>query len=108
MKKVKITVLKTHYFKDLAEEYCNSSTSTCPCFQLGQEFLADFDQPDGFCGWAWNDIQKYVVTLLGGGDFASGAYDGWMKTRNTMIASCTDGIRPVVFKLELIEELEPI
>jgi uncharacterized repeat protein (TIGR04076 family) len=27
----------------------------------------------------------------------------WMRDRNTMIACCSDGIRPVVFKIEKID-----
>ncbi|MDQ1266171.1 MAG: hypothetical protein QG635_1323, partial [Bacteroidota bacterium] len=38
-----------------------------------------------------------------GADFSSGAFEGWMKNPDTMITCCTDGIRPVVFKLETIE-----
>jgi uncharacterized repeat protein (TIGR04076 family) len=37
----------------------------------------------------------------GGGAFFDGR---WMKQENTMIACCNDGVRPVVFKLERIDE----
>jgi uncharacterized repeat protein (TIGR04076 family) len=54
------------------------------------------EKPEDFaCGWAWNDIQKMVLALMAGGNFRQ-----WMKEENTYIAWCTDGVKPVVFKLE--------
>lgn len=29
---------------------------------------------------------------------------GWVKKENTMIACCSDGTRPVIFKIERIDE----
>jgi len=52
--------------------------------------------PPDFCSWAWADIQRDVAHLALGGDFP------WMKQRGTMITCCTDGLRPVVFRLERI------
>jgi uncharacterized repeat protein (TIGR04076 family) len=52
--------------------------------------------PPSFCSWAWGDIQRDVAHLAMGGDFP------WMRQRGTMITCCTDGLRPVVFKLERI------
>jgi uncharacterized repeat protein (TIGR04076 family) len=52
-----------------------------------------------FCDWAWNDIHKVLLTLRKQGNFAP-----WMKDGNTIIACCTDGLKPVVFKVERIEE----
>ena len=49
--------------------------------------------PEGFCCWAWCDIQKYVLTLARGGNFR-GAKPG------AFITCCTDGFRPVLFKVE--------
>ena len=31
-------------------------------------------------------------------------YGDWMKTPGTAICSCNDGIRPVIFKLEVTDE----
>lgn len=103
MSKVKITVLKRCLNTELADEYCNCKVDLCPTFKEGQEFIASFDMPDGFCGSAWNDISKYVMTLISGGNFSKDFFDGWMKDDNQMIACCSDGIRPVVFKIERIE-----
>jgi uncharacterized repeat protein (TIGR04076 family) len=52
--------------------------------------------PEGFCSWAWADVQKYVLTLARGGNFL-GVKPG------RFITCCTDGFRPVVFQLERIE-----
>jgi len=52
--------------------------------------------PEGFCSWAWADIQRDVIHMGLGGDFP------WMKKPGVMISCCTDGLRPVVFKLERI------
>jgi len=99
----KITVLKTMLNQDLAEEFRNPNMGVgpCPFFHEGQEFLVEEmgEKPEDFaCGWAWNDIHKMVLALMAGGNFRQ-----WMKEENTYIACCTDGIKPVVFKLERID-----
>ncbi len=50
--------------------------------------------PEGFCTWAWNDIYKVVLTLRFNGDFP------WYEERGVMICCCTDGLRPVIFRVE--------
>lgn len=104
MTKCKITVLKRTINKDIAQEYCEQEFTACPKFQEGQEFIAGFEKPDGFCSWAWCDISKYLTVLLSSGNFSEGLFEGWMKDKNTMIACCTDGMRPVIFKLEKLED----
>lgn len=104
MKKCRITVLKKDLHEDLANDYCRSVVGACPCFKEGEVFIAGFEQPEGFCGWAWNDIYKFISVLLSGGNYSTGLFDGWMKNENEMLACCTDAVRPVTFKIELIEE----
>lgn len=104
MPKCKITVIKKTINTDIAEEYCQNKVDTCPCFEVGQEFIAGFEKPVNFCDWAWNDLLRFVTALLTRGNFANGIFEGWMKDERTMIACCTDGVRPVVFKLERIED----
>ena len=100
MPKMKITVLKKEFYQDLADEYCQPDTSLCQVFAEGQEFIIeDGNKPENFCGWAWNDIHKCYLTLRHGGDFVP-----WMKEDNVIIACCTDGIRPVVFKVERVAD----
>lgn len=100
MAKCKITVLKKTINQDLADEYCQSATGPCTSFAEGDEFIVGLEKPVDFCAWAWHDLTPYLATLLAGGSFAGEIFDGWMKDDHTMIACCTDGIRPVVFKLE--------
>ena len=97
---LKITVLKKTYNEDLAEEYCGEGGAICSAFSEGQVFEVEgLDQPKEFCAWAWDDIHKVILTLRSGGSFSP-----WMKKDNTIIACCSDGIRPVVFKIERLAE----
>jgi uncharacterized repeat protein (TIGR04076 family) len=102
MPKFKITVLKRMANQDLADKYCvPEATAPCPYFTDGQEFIVESGgrQPENFCGWAWNDIHKSYLVLRHGGGFS-----GWMKDEDTIIACCTDGIRPVVFEVKRLED----
>jgi len=99
----KITVLKRTLNPELAQEYCEGEVTSCPCFTEGQEFVCGLDKPEGFCDWAWRDIHPMVAVLLAGGNFSHGIFAGWMTNERTMIGCCSDGIRPVVFRIELIE-----
>ncbi|MFX1253633.1 MAG: TIGR04076 family protein [Promethearchaeota archaeon] len=100
--KCKITVLRKTLHKDFAETYCQREVGLCEAFEEGQEFIFENLKPEKFCSWAWNDIYKVVLTLMQGGNF--GSTWKWMKEDNTMIACCTDGIRPVIFKIERIDD----
>jgi len=104
MSRCKITVMKRTLNPELAEEYCQGEVTRCENFQEGQEFTTSFAKPKRFCDWAWNDIHQYVAALLAGGNFSGDLFNGWMKDEKTMIACCTDGIRPVVFRIERIED----
>jgi len=96
--KVKITVMKRLRHGDLLEEYAQGAWPACDVFEEGQEFIVNerVEMPGGFCSWAWADIQKYAMALARGADF-DGVKPG------VSIASCTDGFRPVVFRLERVE-----
>ena len=96
----KITVLKLMYNADLAGAYRRPEIhkGPCPFFSEGQEFVVQHlgERPADFpCDWAWNDIHKILFAMQLGGKFSN-----WMVDENTFIACCTDGIKPVVFKLE--------
>ena len=103
MAKCKITVLRRMFNEDLANEYCQEEAAPCPVFNEGQEFIYDHqgegNKPGNFCEWAWNDIYKTVITLA-----SKGTFGYWMKDDKSIIQCCTDGIRPVVFKVERIDE----
>jgi uncharacterized repeat protein (TIGR04076 family) len=101
MSQIKISVLRKMTNDDFAEEYClhGLSASNCPTFQVGQEFLSiDLEKPQNFCNWAWDDIFKYVSLMHCGGNMGD-----HMKYNDTIIACCTDGIRPVVFRIDKME-----
>lgn len=102
MAKCRITVLKRTLHQDLAEQYCNGEVGPCPHLEDGQEFICNGleEKPEGLCDWAWRDIYSVVVTMMAGGNFAGDIFDGYMKDEKTMITCCTDGIRPVIFKVE--------
>lgn len=89
--------------QDFAEQYCKDEAAPCEVFTEGQEFIYDHhgegSKPQNFCEWAWNDIYKSVITLASKGTFGS-----WMKEEGIIIVCCTDGIRPVVFKVERLDE----
>jgi uncharacterized repeat protein (TIGR04076 family) len=98
---IKIAVLKKTFDRALADEYCQPGTGPCPLFEEGQEFLVTENErrPEGFCDWAWNDINKVYLLLRQGGGFG-----GIMKDNRSFVRCCTGGIRPVMFLLERIEE----
>jgi uncharacterized repeat protein (TIGR04076 family) len=87
--------------RDLADKYATDveSFGGCELYHEGQEFVIEGTpaKPAGFCDWAWGDIHKDVVTVMFGGDFP------WMTRPGTSINCCTDGLRPVVFKIERID-----
>lgn len=99
--KIKITVLRKMINKDFAEKYCQENVTYCPVFTEGQKFIynhtGDGNKPKNFCEHAWNDIYPTVMTLA-----SKGTFIGWMKKEGENIVCCTDGIRPVVFKVERI------
>jgi len=103
MVKIKITVLKRMFNEDLANQYSKEEVAPCPVFSEGQEFIYDpygeGNKPEKFCDHAWVDIYKLVFTLASNGSFPT-----WMKNENSIIGCCTDGIRPVVFNIERINE----
>ncbi len=88
----KITVVKRSVQLDLAERFRNGQVKQCDVFKDGQEFRVSepWFPPEGFCQWAWADIRSYVSANFHGGDFPT-------------VACCTDGFRPVHFRIERVE-----
>ena len=101
MADIKITVLKKMDNKQLFGanpplEF--TGEPICEKFEEGQEFISkEGGYPEGFCTWAYADIQRDLIHLRLGGDFP------WFKEKGAILSSCTDGARPVIFKLERIE-----
>ncbi len=97
MAKVKITVVKKMANPDLVEQYGKGVVLPCDRFEEGQEFLLDKPaKPENFCSWAWADIHRDITILMFDGNLP------WINQPGTGIACCTDGLRPVVFKLERV------
>ena len=106
--KVKITVLKAIEPELIYGDKVPIHNETwephvrCPVHKEGQEYFVyhNYDKPEGFCPGAWSDIRETVSVLHIGG-----TYYPWLK-ENEMIKCCTDGLRPVIFKIERLEKLQ--
>jgi len=104
--KVKITVVKKLLLSEFLDEIDytveeNKNFGECSKFNVGDEFVLDsIDEfpPSGFCPWAWCDIQRDVAMILFGAE-----PEPRMKNSHSMYASCDEGLRPVIFKIERIE-----
>ena len=103
MKKCKITVLKVTVEDELIRDYGAPGTGACGVFKEGQEFITSFAMPRGFCPEAWRAVQPFVFALAHGADMPF--FDEWVdpKHRGVAIVSCSDGLRPVIFKVEPAE-----
>jgi uncharacterized repeat protein (TIGR04076 family) len=101
--KVRITVVKRCLNMDLVEQFVPEMAEVakaCPVFVDGQQFEIDLyppAQPDGFCGWAWFDIQRALGQATDGADMGFG----------NSFPTCGDGLRPVVFHIEQLDEEAP-
>ena len=92
----RITVLRKTFNAELYKQYPYGLAQACGRLEEGQEFITDnrWDPPAGFCQWAWADLRPMLHSIHAGHTVP-------------MIACCTDGLRPVTFKLERIEAAEP-
>ena len=125
--KVKVTVIDKKLYPELQARYCaDPEAGACPCYNVGDEFVFerygnadDFwhmglntltktsGDPDTiaggpklpFCSEAWDAISRYIYAGIEGGPIMK----SWMKEENTMIACCSDGTRPVIFRIERID-----
>lgn len=102
MAKVKITVVKKVNNRELFGENPPATSNVAPeCDQLevGQEFISgEGECPPGFCPWAFADIHRDIIHILFGGSYP------WVEEKGVAISNCTDGLRPVIFKIEKIED----
>ena len=114
---VKITVLKTLYLVDelgielpppppppdgAAPMPPPEGPMTCPIFREGQTFLYQLGGagvPEGFCDWAWNDIFKDILAVCSRAAMVPPEQHGDVEPAYTC---CTDGTRPVIFKIEAV------
>lgn len=125
--KVKLTVIDKKLYPELQAQYCaNPDSGVCPCYNIGDEFIFErYGSADDFwhmglgtlkqivktaggvaggasfphCSEAWDAISRYIYTGLQGGSIMR----GWMNDERVMIACCSDGTRPVIFKIERMD-----
>ena len=103
MAKVRITVVKRLDFNEIhgnADLGCSAKMDpVCDMFTEGQEFVTDLtEMPQGFCVGAFVDICRFITGLRFGANYP------WMNEKGKVLTCCTDGFRPVVFRLERIED----
>lgn len=103
MSKVRITVLKRCFYEEYAEAYLTEGKDVgpCPLLKEGETFIFEGSavMPDGFCPWAWIDIYRGVSALSAGA-----THTPWNNRDGISVLCCTDGIRPVVFLLEALND----
>ena len=125
--KVKLTVLDKKVYPDLQAQYCaDPNSGACPCSSIGDEFIFErYGDADDFwhvglntlsqssntavggagtsslphCSEAWDAFSRYIYTGLQGGSIMR----GWMNDERVMITCCSDGTRPVIFKIERMD-----
>ena len=88
---VKITVLKRGFEKEFVDQLKTGPKGACTRLSDNQEFTvkSQWSMPEKFCEWAWADIRTYIPMVLGQG--------------SPIAVCCTDGFRPVFFKVERID-----
>jgi len=98
--RLKITVLRRFKPEEVFDKPTvkGAPISACDVYEDGQVFYVEENgrMPERFCGWAWNDIYKVVQTLRFRGNFH------WFEEPGVSVNCCTDGLRPVVFKIERV------
>ena len=98
---VKITVAKKLSTSDVfgknMPKISGDVEEVCPRFKEGDVYISEKGScPQGFCSWAFADIQRDIIHLR-----LAGSYP-WIKEEGVAYSCCTDGLRPVVFRLERI------
>jgi uncharacterized repeat protein (TIGR04076 family) len=101
MAKVKITVVKkldAHEVFGDAPPAPYTHASVCGRFAVGQEFDSKGECPPNFCHWAFADIQRDIIGMLNGANYE------WVGKKGLAVSCCTDGLHPVIFTIERVEE----
>ena len=101
-KQVKITVLRTEYNQDLANQYAIPDLGMCPFHRAGQVLYSDgVNPPEGMCGVAWQAIAPMAHQLSEGKPLQPSGT--WLNDDSIGVLACPDGIRRVIFLLEAEE-----
>lgn len=100
---LKITVLRIMETSDILDYIPESQVSHAPsrCARLeeNQSFLVnEYGECEGGfpCAWAWHDLHPVIRTMQAGGQFVM------KKRKGIQYACCTDGLMPVIFRLEYV------
>ena len=100
MKKVKISVIRTNFYEDLAKEYGTPGIGPCEMHKAVQVFYSNgWQKTSGLCDNARACMKDYVLSIAEGAGYIYGK-GGWLNAENIAIHSCNDGLRTVIFKLE--------
>lgn len=125
--KCKLTVIDKKLYPELQAQYCaDPNSGACPCYNVGDEYIFErYGKADHFwhmgigtltkagsgpegiagsaelphCSEAWDAVSRYIYTALQGGSIMR----GWMNDERVMITCCSDGTRPVIFKIERLD-----
>ncbi|MCH5344688.1 MAG: TIGR04076 family protein [Acetatifactor sp.] len=125
--KCKLTVIDKKLYPELQAQYCaDPNSGVCPCYNVGDEYIFErYGKADHFwhmgigtltkagsgtegiagsaelphCSEAWDAVSRYIYTALQGGSIMR----GWMNDERVMITCCSDGTRPVIFKIERLD-----
>ena len=128
--KVKVTVIDKKLYPELQARYCaDPEAGACPCYNVGDEFVFErYGSADDFwhmglntlrqtslptesragiaggpalphCSEAWDAIARYIYTGLQGGSIMRNR----MNDERVMITCCSDGTRPVIFKIQRLD-----
>jgi len=97
--KLRITVLKRLDPKDIFDVYPVAERDwfvPCGVYEDGQEFIIEENlrMPEGFCPSAWQTIYHNIRTLGFGGNLP------YFDEKGVSVSCCSDGMRPVIFKIE--------
>lgn len=102
--KTRIKVFHKYGSEKVFDEYVSDENKNAGMAYLCEKVPDDAEyilerptMPEGFCGWAWADIHRDLITIMSGGSFPA------IKREGTQLACCTDGLRPVVFLIERID-----
>lgn len=122
--KVVVTVIDKKLYPELQAQYCiDPKAGPCPVYNVGDTFVFErYGERDDFwhiglntlkktngesadvaggtvfphCSEAWDAIARYIYAASQGGSVMR----QWMRDERQMIACCSDGTRPVIFRIE--------
>jgi len=99
--KLKITVLKRQDPTELFDTLPVAKKDwmvPCGIYEDGQEIIVEENlrMPEGFCASAWQTIYHNIRTLGFGGNLP------YFDEKGVAVSCCSDGLRPVIFKIERI------